>query len=379
MRLEPGASKGQGKWILRFVSPKTGRRRDMGLGRYPEVGIADAEVRAFEARKAISDGIDPIDARHALRASETADQAIPTLKQAAEKVFSDIKASWKNKKHREQWINTLRTYVFPKLGERRVDELGPADFAEVLRPIWLSKAETASRVKQRCHAVIKWCWAQGHVRANPLDVVDHLLPRQPAKRERVRHQPAVPWRDIPAFVSAHLELKPGDTGSSTRALLLFLILTASRSGEVRGAHRSEIDLENRVWTIPAYRMKTRAQHRIPLSSAATKVLEAVEGDRKDLIFTGPNGGMFSANAMTKFLRDHSIASDTPGRHATAHGFRSSFRDWASENGYARDLAERALAHTIANQSEAAYHRTDLLEQRRAMMEAWAAFVGGVAH
>lgn len=379
LRLEPGARKGQGKWILRFVSPKTGKRRDMGLGRYPEVGIADAEQRAFEARRSISEGIDPIDSRRAMRASEVAAEAIPTFKRAAETVFSDLKASWKNKKHREQWINTLRTYVYPALGDRRVDELSPADFAQALKPIWLSKAETASRVRQRCHAVMKWCWAQSFVQANPLDVVDHLLPRQPTKRERVRHQPALPWRELPAFVKAHLERASANTDCSTRALLMFLILTASRSSEARGARWSEIDFESRIWTIPADRMKAKVQHRIPLSGSAVELLKAREGKRQGLIFTSPRGRIFSENAMTKFLRDNSIASDTPGRHATAHGFRSSFRDWASEKGYARDLAERALAHTIANKSEAAYHRTDLLEQRRAMMEAWAAFVYGVTH
>ena len=270
----------------------------------------------------------------------------------------------------------MKVYVFPKIGKRKVADLAPADFAEALKPIWLSKPETASRVKQRCHMVMKWCWAQGLVKANPVDVVDHLLPQQPGKRERVQHQPSMPWRDIPAFVRDVLH---ASTSNVTRSLLEFVILTAARSGEAREMKWNEVDLKAKVWTVPASRMKAKVVHRVPLSA---RVVDILKEQRKrhleaELVFPAPRGGVLSDMVLTGFLRDQKAPSSDKGRVATAHGFRSSFRDWASEHGYARDLAERALAHTIENQAEAAYHRTDLLEQRRAMMEAWAQHVGGV--
>ena len=253
--------------------------------------------------------------------------------------------------------------------------LAPADFADVLRPIWLTKPETATRVRQRCHMVMKWCWAHGLVQGNPVDVVDHLLPRQPGKRERVQHQPAMPWRQVPDFVASDLQDKPVNV---TRALLRFVILTAARSGEAREMRWDEVDLSEAVWTVPASRMKAKAEHRVPLSAVAVRILNDQRAAYPDaeLVFPAPRGGVLSDMVLTKFLRDHQAQSDVKGRVATAHGFRSSFRDWASEAGYARDLAEKALAHTIANNVEAAYHRTDLLEQRRPMMEAWGRHVCG---
>lgn len=378
LRLEPGRSKGTGKWILRFVSPETGKRRDMGLGSYPDLGIAKAEDAARDARKIIADGRDPISAKHARRTEERAVAAALTFKRAAEDFHEANKLGWKNAKHRAQWINTLREYVIPALGDRKVADLQPKDFADVLRPIWLDKPETASRVKQRCHTVMKWCWAQGLVQGNPLDVVDHLLPRQPGKRERVQHQPAMPWRDVPQFVA---DILRKGASNVTKALLEFVILTAARSGEARAMRWAEIDLEAGVWTVPADRMKAKVEHRVPLSSGALRVLEGLRPDEAkpdQLVFPAPRGGVLSDMALTKFLRDQNAASDVKGRVATAHGFRSSFRDWASENGFARDLAEKALAHTIANKVEAAYHRTDLLEQRRPMMEAWSSHVRGTS-
>lgn len=374
LRFETGAYKGQGKWILRFVSPVTGKRRDMGLGRYPEISLADAREKGLAARKVLVSGKDPIDERHTDKAERKAVADALTFEQAARRVHKDSKEGWRNAKHQEQWINTLRDYVFPGIGARKVAALTPADFADVLRPIWLSKPETASRVKQRCHKVIKWCWANGLVQGNALDVVDHLLPRQPGKRERVRHQPAMDWRLIPDFVTA---LRSG-RGNVTRALLEFVILTAARSGEARAMHWDEIDTDAKIWTMPAERTKTKVMHRVPLSEAAMRVLAAQREahPKSSLVFPAPRGGVLSDMALTKFLRDQKAASGEKDRIATAHGFRSSFRDWASEQGYARDLAEKALAHAIANRTEAAYHRTDLLEQRRPMMDAWAAHVCG---
>lgn len=377
LRYEPGAVKGQGKWILRFVSPITGKRRDMGLGTYPEVGIKDARGRALEARKLIGNGQDPIDERDSARAAVKAHADEMTFETAAREVHEGIKSGWKSAKHADQWINTLETYVFPKIGKRKVAGLEPVDFADALRPIWLTKVSTAERVKQRCHGVIKWCWAQGMVKSNPVDVVDHLLPKQPGKRERVQHQPSMPWREVPAFVQGVVWAGPRNV---TRALLEFVILTAARSGEARAMTWDEVDLEAKVWTVPAIRMKAKVAHRVPLSERAVEILkeQRQRHPEAELVFPAPRGRIPTDMILTGFLRKQKAQSGEKGRVATAHGFRSSFRDWASENSYARDFAERALAHTIKNQAEAAYHRTDLLEQRRTMMEAWAQYVTGNA-
>lgn len=355
------------KWTLRFTSPITGKRRDAGLGTYPETSIAEAREKALTMRRLIDNGNDPIDARNSEREAKAVAAAALTFEKAARQVHEELKPSWKNAKHAAQWISTLETYAFPKIGNRKLDSISPADCADVLRPIWLTKAETASRTKQRIHAVMQWAWAHGHVTSNPVSVVDHILPKQSMKPE---HQPAMPWRNVPTFVAVHLaKLKPGDT---TRAALLLLIFTATRSGEVRGATWNEFDLKARTWIIPANRMKTGEPHRVPLSDAAVALLTSIRQVQlhETLVFPSPREKVLSDMALTALLRRIKAESDTPGRVATAHGFRSSFRDWASEHGYARDLAERALAHAVANKVEAAYHRTDLLEQRRPLMEAW---------
>jgi integrase len=375
LRLEPGSAKGQGKWILRFVSPATGKRRDMGLGAYPEVSIADARARGLEARQAIAAGKDPIEVRTGAKAARRAAAEAMTFEQAARKVHEEQTPGWANRKHAAQWLNTLRDHAFLKVGSQKVAALTPADFADVLRPIWLTTPETATRVKQRCHKVMKWCWAHGLVSSNPVDNVGHLLPNRSSARERTTHQPAMPWRDVPGFVQSKLRDGPY---AVSRVLLEFVILTAARSGEARAMTWAEVDLQTRVWTVPATRMKAGVAHRVPLSEHTSKILGAQRTRHlgTDLVFPSARGQVLSDMALTEFLRGHGAHSGEPGRTATVHGFRSSFRDWASENGYSRDLAERALAHTVKNQVEAAYHRTDLLEQRRTMMEAWSALVTG---
>jgi integrase len=364
-------TKSGSKWTLRFTSPVTGKRRDAGLGTYPETSIAEAREKALAMRKLIDNGEDPIDQRNREREAAAVAAAALTFEKAARQVHEDLKPGWKNEKHAAQWISTLETYVFPKIGNRKLDAITPADCADALRPIWLTKVETANRTRQRMHAVMQWAWAHGHIAANPVGVVDHLLPKQSTKPE---HQPAMPWRQVPKFVTTHLaEHGPGD---STRAALLFLILTATRSGEVRGATWNEFDLHARVWNIPAARMKANEPHRVPLSEKALTLIKSLKQHQlhETLLFPSPREKVLSDMTLTALLRRVKAESDTPGRIATAHGFRSSFRDWASESGYARDLAERALAHTVANKVEAAYHRTDLLEQRRPLMEAWAEHV-----
>ena len=376
LRLHPGKEKGHGKWLLRFVSPEANKRRDMGLGVYPEVSITEARKAAASARDLIRDGVDPIDARKTNAQARQRDAQALTFEKAARGVHEDLKPGWQNPKHAAQWITTLETYVFPHIGSRKVEGLKAKDFADVLRSIWLKKPETASRVKQRCGAVMDWCAAQELIGANPVGVVTKLLPKQAGSRERVVHRPAVPWRSVPDFIENVLRTgKP----SLSKMMLEFLILTAARSGEVRAMTWDEVDLDAAVWTVPAVRMKTKTAHSVPLSGRAVEILKAQKdaAAHATLVFPSPSGRVPSDMILTKFLRDKEVESSEPGRTAVAHGFRSSFRDWASERGHQRDLCERALAHAISNQSEAAYHRTDLLDQRRGMMEAWSQHVCGI--
>lgn len=366
--LIPTSRKGHGKWVLRYVSPVTAKRRNAGLGTYPEVGISEAAKKAFALRELISQGSDPL----VTKEKEKDASPIPTFSDAAQTLHADLLPSWRNEKHGNQWLNTLTQFAFPVIGCLPLNEIQPSHIAEVLRPIWLSRAETAGRVKQRIRAVMAWGWAHGFCTSNPADVVHHLLPQQADKTLRVQHHPAMSWKDIPDFISAHLVT--AQRYDTTRGMLEFLILTASRSGEVRGMTWNEVDLENGVWTIPAERMKAKVRHRVPLTQRAMQILNRQQGLSERFVFPSPRKGTETSDmVLTSFLRKHNIQSDAPGRIATAHGFRSSFRDWCSENGYARDLAERALAHTVANKVESAYHRTDLLDQRRPMMDAWAKF------
>jgi integrase len=362
---------------MRFVSPETNKRREMGFGVYPEVNIAEARQAAASARKLIRAGDDPIEARKADTQARHSDAQALTFEKAARQVHADLKPGWQNPRHAANWISSLEMYVFPHIGSRKVESLKARDFADALRFIWIDKTETASRVKQRCSAVMDWCVAQELIGANPVAVVSRLLPKQVGKRERVVHQPAMPWRAVPGFFENELR-----TGEQTlgKTILEFLILTAARSGEVRAMTWSEVDLDAAVWSVAAERMKSKTAHRVPLSDRAVEILQSQKGkaEHPTLVFPSIMGKVLSDMILTKFLRDHNVESSEPGRTATAHGFRSSFRDWASEHGYARDQAERALSHAVSNQAEAAYHRTDLLEKRRNMMEAWANHACGVA-
>jgi len=375
LRLEAGIAKGRGKWILRYVSPETTKRRDMGLGVYPAVSITDARKAASQARELIRDGKDPIEARRNDRLENKINTQALTFEQAAHMVHEDMKPAWKNPKHAAQWITTLEMHVFPKIGSRKVRDLKAKNFADALTIIWIEKPETALRVKQRCSVVMDWCVAQEMCDGNPVGVVGKLLPKQPASRERVVHQPSMAWSEVPGFID---EVLHNGQASLSKSMLEFLVITAARSGEVRGMTWDEVDLTKAVWTVPASRMKTKVKHRVPLSVRAVEILTAQQSkaDHPTLVFPTIRGKVPSDMILTKFLRDHNIMSSEAGRTATAHGFRSSFRNWGSENGYPRDYAERALAHTISNQVEAAYHTTDLLDQRRDMMEAWSQYVCG---
>ncbi len=369
LSLYPSSIKGKGKWVFRYVSPTTKKRRNAGLGSYPEITIAEAANLALSMREQLAKGIDPLEQKKALNTAPT----IPTFEDAARLLHTELLPGWKNQKHAKQWITTLEQYVFPFIGSKALDAITPSDIANVLRPIWLTRSETASRVKQRIHAVMQWAWAHSYCSANPVDVVSHLLPQQISANVRTEHQPAMPWKSLPLYIATYVSTD--ERYNVTRALLLFVILTASRSGEARAMKWDEIDFQQRIWTIPAERMKASIQHRVPLSDQAMSLLKGLRGLHNELVFPSPRKQIvLSDMVLTAFLRRTKAPSDNPNRVATAHGFRSTFRDWCSEHAYARDLAERALAHTVKNKVEAAYHRTDLLEQRRPMMQTWADYL-----
>ncbi|MGO2335795.1 tyrosine-type recombinase/integrase [Providencia sp.] len=369
LTLHPSSTKGRGKWVLRYMSPVTQKRRNAGLGSYPEITISEASNIASTMREQIIKGIDPLE----FKKSISEKPSIPSFEDAARKLHTELLPGWKNEKHGKQWITTLEQYVFPFIGSMTLDTIAPADIADTLRPIWLTRSETASRVKQRIHAVMQWAWAHSYCSANPVDVVAHLLPQQISINVRTEHQPAMPWKSLPLYIATCVSTD--ERYNITRTLLLFVILTASRSGEARAMRWGEIDFKQRIWTVPAERMKAGIQHRVPLSDQAISLLHSLKGLHDELVFPSPRKQVvLSDMVLTAFLRRTKAPSDNPNRVATAHGFRSTFRDWCSEHGYSRDLAERALAHTVKNKVEAAYHRTDLLDLRRPMMQAWADYL-----
>jgi integrase len=344
---------GRGSWIVRVQVD--GRRRDIGLGSLSGLSLGQARDAAAQIRRDVKIGIDVV----AVRKREQ--NIIPTFKAAALKVHAEHKAAWKNGKHQVQWIRTLEVYVFPEIGDSLVSDIeGPA-IRDLLAPIWLSKPETARRVRQRVGTVLDWAYAKGfRTTEAPMRSLARGLPRQPRKSG---HFEAMPFADIPAFVASLRERI-----SVGRLALEFVILTATRSGEVRGCRWSEIDLNKKLWTIPAFRMKAGKVHVVPLSDVAIDVLTRAEIFRSplsDLVFPGQNSRRaLSDMTLLKILRDRQLG-------VTVHGFRSTFRDWvAEETNYAGEIAEAALAHAIPNKVEAAYKRTDFLEKRKALMADW---------
>lgn len=353
---------GAKSWLLRVQV--NGRRRDIGLGRFPVIGLKEAREAALETRKQCRAGIDPIEAR---KASQRASESIVTFRQVAEKVFAERKADWANAKHRAQWLSTMEAYVFPKIGSMNVEDVAAADVRELLVPIWQSKPETARRVLQRIGLTLDWAFSNG-LRASeaPMRTIRVGLPKQ---TKRPEHFASMPYRDVGSFM-AKLALE----ATSGRLALRFLILTAARSGEVRGATWDEMDLEAGLWTIPATRMKAKREHIVPLSASALAILRTAQALRTRLagdqpIFPGLNGKPLSDMTLGKVLRTYAIGK------WTVHGFRSSFRVWAAEcTAFPSEVAEAALAHTIPNKVVAAYRRTDYLERRREMMRDWSQFL-----
>jgi len=353
--VEPSGAK---RWLLRIVVQ--GRRRDIGLGGLSLVGLAEAREKALAYRKQAREGGDPLAERRKVKV------VIPTFAEAAEAVHAEHKASWKNEKHAAQWISTLTAYAMPLIGEKKIDQIDTPDVLKVLSSIWLIKPETARRVRQRLGTVFDWAKAAGHrTGENPVDGVAKGLPKQPEKKN---HHEALPYADVPAFVK---ELRALESDEIVRLAFEFLILTACRTGEVVGAEWCEIDEAQKLWIIPANRMKAGREHRVPLVSRTLEIVTQAKrmSAASNYIFPGRTYEKPISNmAFLMLLRRLK-------RTITAHGFRSSFRDWASEaTSFTREVAEMALAHTIENKVEAAYRRGDLLEKRREMMAAWASFV-----
>jgi integrase len=351
--------RGGKSWMVRVQ--KDGRRRDFGLGSASKVSLKLARERSALVRSQVEVGIDPVAERRKAA-------GIPTFREAAALVHAEHKRGWKNGKHQAQWLSTLDAYAFPAFGDVAVSLVEAPAVRDALAAIWLTKPETARRLRQRIRTVIDWAVAKGY-REGPLAmaVIDKSLPKQ---RERVKHHKAMPFAELPAFMAG---LRSRE--SMGRLALEAVILTAARSGEIREAVWSEIDLEGRTWAIPAERMKAGREHAVPLSNAAVRLFKRMKAHQRgdsNLVFPGTaRGKPLSDMTLTKALRDM-------GLDVTAHGFRSTFRDWTAENtSYPREIAEAALAHANSDKTEAAYLRTDHRDKRRELMTAWADFCEGV--
>ncbi len=361
---------GARSWVYRFML--NGRSRDVGLGAaagLDAISLTDARDTAAALRLKVKAGIDPLEERdrkaaQALSEAQAAHVAGITFEAVAKAYIAANEGSWRNPKHRQQWRNTLATYVFPVIGEMPVGEIGTADVLTILEPIWQEKPETASRIRGRIETVLDAAKARGYREGeNPARWRGHIAQILPARPRLTRgHHKAMPYEAIPEFFG-----KLHQREAVAALALEFLILTAMRTSEVIGAQWSEIDLEKALWTIPAERMKAAKEHRVPLSPRAIEILEGVKPFDSKWLFSGAKGGKLSGMAMSMLLRRMK-------QDCTVHGFRSGFRDWAAEcTGYAHEVCEMALAHVIGNKVEAAYRRGDLFEKRQRLMTDWALY------
>lgn len=359
-------SSGHRGWVLRILVGS--HRRDIGLGPFPEVGVAEAREKAREIHRQVRQGNAPLTPKrvqqHALQASEAANKKFDWCVTE----FINAKADeWKNAKHRQQWENTLKVYVSPHMGTMPVRDIDLPHVLLCLEPIWKTKNETASRLRGRIESVLDWAavrkYRSGDNPARWKGHLDKVLPA-PTKIQKVQHHRAVPIDEMPMFMT---DLR-GKMGTAARALE-FTILTAGRSGEVRGARWSELDMEAKIWTVPAGRMKAGREHRVPLSETAARLIQALPRVKEtDLVFPGMKDKALSDMSLIAVMRRMEV-------DAVPHGFRSTFRDWVGDRTtYPRDLAEMALAHVIENKTEEAYRRSDALERRREMMSTWARFL-----
>ena len=373
LQVTEGASGVSRSWVFRYTSPTLRKRREMGLGPVSVRKLADARTLAMGYKAQILAGQDPLDERQALKvANAQARSKQVTFEQAATECIKAKTPEWKNAKHCSQWTNTLTTYTYPFIGKVPIHLLTTGAIYEVLKPIWLEKTETATRVRQRIEVVWDWGKARGYCSGeNPARLrggLGELLPKS-RKVKRVEHHPALPFKNINAFITT-LRKKRGVGPLAFE----FMILTAARTGEVIGAKWDEIDLTTKVWTIPGERMKAGKEHRIPLSTRAIEILKVMKKGRlNDYVFASHTKTAASHLSTGTFL---SIIKEIPPyKQYTPHGFRSTFRDWASETtAFANETLELALAHVIANQSEAPYRRQDQLPKRVPLMQAWDNYV-----
>ena len=349
----PGGSK---SWVQRLTVH--GRRCDIGLGGFPVVSLAQARDKAFQNRKLVRAGGDPLAEKRKAR--------VPTFREAAEKTFEANRARWRSEKTAKNWEQGMKKHVLPVLGGLRVDRIRRKDVLCILTPIWTKIPEVARKQRNRIRTVLSWCQAHGFIEHNVAGkMIDGALPAMPAVNQHYR---ALPYTALPAALEI---VEMSGASLSAKLCFRFLVLTATRSGEARGADWSEIDIEAKEWRIPGSRMKAGLEHRVPLSNAALAVLERSEvlRDQSGLIFPSalrPDKPM-SDMTLTKVLRDNGLAEIT-----TIHGLRSSFRDWCAETGKPREIAEAALAHVVPG-VEGAYFRSDLFERRRLLMAQWGAY------
>lgn len=357
--------RGARSWILRATVGS--KRRDMGLGGFPDVTLAGAYDKARQAREKIDQGDDPVLERKQAKSALIASQAAEvTFRKCATAYIDAHGDTWRNAKHRGQWTNSLETYAGPFIGNMLVADITHTHILQILEPIWKTKTETATRVRGRLESVLDWATVRGYRAGNNparwKGHLDKLLPA-PGKITKVIPREALPIDALGTFM---IDLRKREALAART--LEFAILTAARSGEVRGLTWAEIDFDAAVWTVPAARMKAGKEHRVPLSTAAIRILnETSHQTGIDLVFPAPRGGLQSDMALTALLRRMNVP-------AVPHGFRSTFRDWTAERtNFPRDLAEAALAHQLESKVEAAYLRSDVLEKRRAMMQAWADF------
>ena len=357
---------GQGNarsWVQRIKYG--GRRRDIGLGRFPDVSLALARDAAVRNRALIAAGRDPL--------AQKRRTAMPTFREAAERVFEANRPRWRNGKHAAVWMQSLERHAYPTLSNMPVDSIDRTDVLHVLTPIWSTKPETARRVRQRIRTILKWAQAHGFVEHNAAgEAIDGGLPPMP---KVTNHMRALPYREVGGVVEA---VRQSQASLAAKWCLEFLILTAARSGEARGAAWAEIDMDAATWTVPATRMKAHAEHRVPLCGRALAILDEAQiiDDGSGLVFpsTVRPGCPMSDMTLTVVLRRIGVAD-----RATVHGFRSSFRDFAAECTNApHAVMELSLAHAVGNSVEVAYARSDLFDRRRTLMENWAAYVEGNA-
>ena len=359
---------GAKSWLYKFML--NGRSREMGLGSLKAVSLADAREKAALCRSSLAGGIDPIEARQADRSRNiAADQKTITFEDAADAYIAAHESGWKNAKHASQWHNTLRADAYSIAGKLSVSDIDTAVVMQILRPIWTLKPETAGRLRGRIERILDWATVSGYRQGqNPAQWrghLDNLLPPK-SRIHSVRHHPAMPYQEIGDFI---LQLRERD-GVAAQALE-FIIYTAARTSEVRGASWDEFDLDLGIWTIPGPRTKVGKEHRVPLAERPLEIVRELKSNATgDFVFPGGKPGKgLSDMALLSVLRRLEIK-------LTVHGFRSSFRDWAAEQTQVpREVAEQALAHTLGNKVEAAYLRSDFFEKRRDLMNLWAAHLG----